>query len=84
MEELSLEQIKKTRDWEEDVDFERGDASSPGESVRRLLTHLLHICGMFLSQIYSESRLASNLGWILLTKVKQRHRYYVLVPLFLN
>lgn len=59
MEELSLDQIKKTSDLEKDVDFERGDVSSNNKSVRSLL--MLHICGMFSSQIYSEFRLASNL-----------------------
>lgn len=61
MEELSLEQIQKPSDLETDVDFERGDVSSNDESLRSLLTVMLHICGMFSSQIYSESRLASNL-----------------------
>lgn len=61
MEELSLEQIKKTSDLEKDVDFERGDVRSNNKSVRSLLTVMLHVCGMFPSQIYSESHLASNL-----------------------
>lgn len=71
MEALTLDQIKKKSELEEDIDFENGDFE------RRLLMYYFLLLFQFFynyitsfpSQTYSESHLDLNLGWTSLTKV---------------
>lgn len=72
MEELTLEQIKKKTELEEDIDFENGRLDFLGRTVMSVILLRVSVFDYTCHsspQVYSQFRLDLKLGWTSVTKV---------------